>query len=76
MINYANSMQNINNRVPSGNNGGGEYQTGNNGQIKGQMTVQLNGILGGMNSLSGMAKSSKVIPKKDWRGDQNNFNST
>lgn len=76
-INYTQSMQNINPRLGSGNNGVGDYQTGN-GMQKGQMTVQLNGILGGINSLSGMTKSSKVIPKKhaEWRGEQNNFNTT
>lgn len=70
-------MQNINPRLGSGNGGTGEYQAAN-GMKQGQMTVQLNGILGGINQLSGMTKSSKVIPKKhsEWRGEQNNFNTT
>lgn len=76
-ISYTQSMQNINPRLGSGNNGTGDYQT-SGGMPKGSVTVQLNGILGGINQLSGMTKSSKVIPKKhsEWRGEQNNFNTT
>jgi|TARA_B110000305_G_C18861832_1_gene369102 hypothetical protein len=37
-ISYTQSMQNINPRLGSGNNGAGDYQTAN-GMNKGQMTV-------------------------------------